>query len=914
MALQHFYSRVPARVSMYNKADGFDTFAHSAGLEREFIERELSIVYENKLSKNDTTMVRKGEHPTVYSQCCVRSGQLVQCCTTYLPLDYTGERSAYLSHSLIFDEEEQTAILCGKDHAVFNPDMFVTDISSFQISASDATANNQYPLLKYVTREEPGYGIIQKYDSETVKSFIYAVILALCGKGKNVFFKLPGKNAEISENALAFINEVMMVLPFHMRETLSFVTYVTDYTQYPSFKLKGVAPFCSEIPASKGVYFDLQTGLVVGLQHDEVVANKSIINFFYSMFENTHLRSAFLTYMDRAVQEVPGLRSMNLKTLTDLVFLFCATSGMFPESATLPNDSKIFDFLGVYKKYRSALSDKYRVNAYRFLKRYPKRHEAIPKNVFSTVTRLYPTEVQPARRMIMSVILELIHTDIMRDKLFTFIRNSYADEDPDIRQIISEDLSRVFYGGFLQTQILEFFSCWFTNESVYSRDQIIDKLLLSIRTVAVQKKILEFLDKHYDDLTVEQKEKFYRTFFEMLPECDALSGALIELVNRHIGKEPEEVQANVGSQLAAMLEADYRKKEHLMLPLLVDPEGFSRDMVLRLIFDSWNARKAYSEYLELLAGKPVYEKTATVIQIFKLVPDMSDQIYKRFISALPDIYRTDKNKGDLYSWLEADALIQQELTAVVPELCTGIREHITYPAICEAVHDAFNVRLRKNGIELVRECAKTIPAVSQCPQYRDVLSYQEMLRAVQENQLAKALEIYDSLPENEQVRKHIAGHIDACVSDRTAHKEKETFVYDLIGQCLKNGKPGLDTLYKNYGEVYRQQYYEQHRGKNQAEKAAHYGAAHAMSLLMERCEQICHASAEFKQMICSENSGIKTAIHLFTQEYGKGAEKWLRGLHFQYGEAEGFGAYARELIQSNVQQSTSFFKRLFGGK
>ena len=68
MAYQHFYSRVPARVSMYNKADGFDTFAHSEGLERDFIENDLSVVYQNKLAKGDVDSVRRGEYPSVYLQ------------------------------------------------------------------------------------------------------------------------------------------------------------------------------------------------------------------------------------------------------------------------------------------------------------------------------------------------------------------------------------------------------------------------------------------------------------------------------------------------------------------------------------------------------------------------------------------------------------------------------------------------------------------------------------------------------------------------------------------------------------------------------------------------------------------------------------------------------------------------------
>ena len=106
MAKQHFYSRVPARGSLYNRADGFDTFAHSQGLSREFIERELSAVYENKLTKQDGEAIRTGKMPAVYSQSCLKSGALVQSCVSYLPKDYTGERSAYLCHSLILSEEE----------------------------------------------------------------------------------------------------------------------------------------------------------------------------------------------------------------------------------------------------------------------------------------------------------------------------------------------------------------------------------------------------------------------------------------------------------------------------------------------------------------------------------------------------------------------------------------------------------------------------------------------------------------------------------------------------------------------------------------------------------------------------------------------------------------------------------------
>ena len=176
MAFQHFYSRVPARVSMYNKCDGFDTFAHSNGLTREFIERELLIVYQDKLSKTDMPFVRKGEIKPVYYQCCVKSGKLVQGCITYLPLDYTGERSAYFTHSLVFTDEEAKDLLVDTNKTIFNTKVFKTDISEFNITSPLSSPNNNYPEIDYITdldnyRDLCHYGPeMNRYILEAVKN------------------------------------------------------------------------------------------------------------------------------------------------------------------------------------------------------------------------------------------------------------------------------------------------------------------------------------------------------------------------------------------------------------------------------------------------------------------------------------------------------------------------------------------------------------------------------------------------------------------------------------------------------------------------------------------------------------------------------------------------------------------------
>ena len=362
MAKQHFYSRVPAKGSLYNRSDGFDTFAHSQGLSRDFVERELSAVYENKLTKQDAEAVRTGQMPAVYSQSCLKSGALVQSCISYLPKDYTGERSAYLCHSLILSEEEMQSVFSGGANALLNPEMFVSNAGAFDLSAQVATGD--YPEKAYIpcTAEDPKF-LTERYNPATVKAFLFAVLSALCGKGKTVYFKLPCKDGEAPREALKMMNMVTSVVPYHLRKSISFVTYVTDPTQYNHVKIKCVCADCPEAALSKGVFVDFGTDLVTGMPAADVVA-KIPVNFFYSLLEDAAIRGEFLRFVDKAVDAVPELEKLNPKTLSDLVFLFGGASGLYDQEKTLPTDEDVLTFLSSYEKYRAALGEESRRNSF----------------------------------------------------------------------------------------------------------------------------------------------------------------------------------------------------------------------------------------------------------------------------------------------------------------------------------------------------------------------------------------------------------------------------------------------------------------------------------------------------------------------------------------------------------------------
>ena len=265
MAHQHFYSRVPSRVSLFNKRDGFDTFAHSAGIDRNFILGELSVVYRDKLEIHSPAKLRWGEIPRVYSQAMLPSGVLAQTVINYLPKDFTGERSAYLAHTLIPSEEEICAMFYNNAFCAFTPDMFVGDISVFNLTARDATANPAMSERAYTPADLPdGRVALYSYNPDMVKSLIFSVVMAIMGEGREVYFRLPYADSQASDKALDIVNAIISILPYSLRRKLSFVTFVSDVNSYEGFILKCASKDCPVVSPEKGVFYDFVTGEISG--------------------------------------------------------------------------------------------------------------------------------------------------------------------------------------------------------------------------------------------------------------------------------------------------------------------------------------------------------------------------------------------------------------------------------------------------------------------------------------------------------------------------------------------------------------------------------------------------------------------------------------------------------------------------
>ncbi len=700
MAYQHFYSRVPARMSMYNHVDGYDTFAKSADLSRDFITTELSAVCDYRPSKSESILIFDKKLPTVYCQFFAKkSEELVQSCISYIDKDYTNERIAYMAHSLVMPKDEAKRVISRTDSDIFDTSLFVTDIDQFNLTAVDGVPdaekkeifpeNYAFNDIRYLTGENG-------YKPSVLKRFIFALLLAACGKGKPVYVALKSEPLGVSDEALKLMNAVLQVFPFSVRANISYITYVSDYTKFNAFKVKFLSKETFDVPDSKGYIFDITNSLRAdGIRDEEYVANATTVEFFYSLINDESMRLSFLAFCNRAAKKDESLNEPTLKSVSALVFLYRQCCGRFKEAEVLPDDVKVYDLFTVYERYCDALTTDDRIAVFGCLSRYYRLRMPIPQNVFTKFCKLYPKEPEEVKNSAMSIMLEFIHVDIMRDKLFAFIKSNYRTESIDNRAVICKDLCGVFYGGFLQSQIHALFAKYFLSEKETARDEIVGKFLLSIRTPAIQDKILSFFATYYKDLTPSQKEKFFETAYEMIPYCDALTVKLINLIDEVIVDDDARTREAFFEKLIELVFVNQRKKEPLLLGQLTDTDGCCKAAIVREVVLNHSEQKVFDDLLSRFASRGVvaYAKETATILGFSDGNKIVDKLAKRMAVVVKD--------ADLFDLIEGERVLKDTRIAAAEDLA----KIYFRPMINEKLLEAFD-RNRADGVDrIVKYCA-----------------------------------------------------------------------------------------------------------------------------------------------------------------------------------------------------------------
>ncbi len=870
MAYQHFYSCVPARISMYNRIDSFDTFAHS-GLDRGFVLGELSALYGNKMRHHDMGRVRRGEIPTVYAQAMMRPGVTVQSALTYLPLDFTGERSGYFVHSLVLNEQERSMVFANPGALCFNPEMFRTDIRPFNITSQGAKPDPAYPECQYTPHpmNDPMV-VISKYHPELINYFLFSVIDSICGSGREVVFRLPCEDKYASGEALELINAITAVLPYPVRELLSFVTFVGHYDQYPGFKLKCVSRDILRMPPERGVFIDFEKNSVSGFI-ENIEVHRPLVSFLYSLLGNKQIRDEFHLYLSR-IMATYNDRPLTVAMLGETVFLFWCLCGFYTEESVLPGDESVLQAFSIYERYREAIIDDHRKQLYKSLDRYPRDHRAIPDGSFRLLKNLYPGETPAAKAVCLDVLLKLIHTDIMRGRLFTFIKENYDGELDEVKPTIVKNLCSVFYGGFLQQVILDFFDSIYDKEPEETGSFIIDKLLLSIRTPAVQAAVVGFIDKHYASITTAQKSKIYTTYLEMLPECDQLSAYLIVLINKHIAGEPEKLKDVIYRRTAAYLDAEYsRQGQRLLLPMLIEHKGFNEDLAVRFILTERFGSEMYYHYIGILASLAADERALRLIGVYKSLPKEFTPVIDRLVSDFGRV-ETQLGSSTMYDFMR----LEYSLARISDSSAELIRRVIVYPHMINTLYHVFSLKYGKSGIDRLLKYAEGRDVIKSCAQYQTVLDYLKICELANEENVVGVFRIVQRLPRSEALRRDIAEHIRICSVKESELSDRAAFLFNLLINYLKSGNFHFDSLYFRYKELYAEDAEYNLGSRANPERVESRSASDAVELLLSFVIELCYVFGDYDVSVLAESTGIHKCIESFIESYGIGAGGFLK--------------------------------------
>ena len=889
MSYQHFYSRVPARVSLYNKRDGFDTFAQSSSLDPNFVLRELTVLYADKLNIHDPIRIRRGEIPVVYSQAPTRSGRVAQTAITYLPFDFTGERSAYLAHTLVLTDEERGFVLNNPAVDIFNPDMFITNISLFNLTAPNMMANAACQDVGYLPNKAKDHkALMSEYNPDMVKSFIYSVICALTQGDREVFFRLPGDESTLSRRAVDFINSITSVLPYRLRERLSFVSYVSDPRSYPGFKVKCVSSSVSSVPAEIGTFYDFSTGEVTG-QSADYEKNAVYASFFYSLYEYVKIRDSFHAFVENVLAKCESC-PLDLKAMKELCFLFWQCSGFYVERSVLSGDEAISSLLDIYSKYRDGLHTPHRVQMYRCLGRYADDQRAIPDSVFSRMSDLYPTECGEARAVVLDVLLRLIHLDLMRDTIFCFVTRNYYAESDGVKAAIMANLASVFYGGFLQQNLLAFFDMQFRSEPVSTRDLILEKLLLSIRTPEVQRQIVIFLDRHYAILNPAQRLRVCTVCLEMIPECDSLSALLVSLVNRRIGRESGDLSKLMDSKLSEMISISLSAGDGRLAAIFIDNPGFCENIAIRYVLSG----AAGSEIIiGLLAAMPAYKRADKLIRAHKISEAFPDGYYAALIQRFATIPVAVAPTA-LSEVLRQDKLARNTLPKEIADYFCHV---VIYPAFLFTLHQAFMAQ-NADSLNSVIKYAEENPVVAGSAEYRVITDYLAMVNKCQIGDGEAAFKIAVSLPKSVELRVSIAGYMGATAYNPDVQEPETTCVFELVMEYLSTGRFSFDKMYSKYQEYYEDLHTEE-PGITKGIKADMRGAVNAIQLIISSASEGCEASDELATLILDDESGLCEAITEFLNFFGPGAglllKKFAKDAYFEI----------EEMVEEQIEERNS---------
>lgn len=807
MIKQHFYSRVPSRVAMLYKMNGFDTFACSKDITDAIIEKDLSVVLEQKLTPSELADIRARKRDPIYAHFMISTGEVVESCISFLENDYSGERSSYMVHSLIFDSESERIIHNYKNSVAIDTTVFKNDLSEFNITGRDVRPDRNYPeldLKKVAFISSDLSTLLTEYDPLLFKKLIAAIILAISKKIKTVHVILPNNNID---KTVEFFNKLLQVFPYHLRKFISFAGIVNDFNRFSGFKLKVTDKAIGNAPISKGCTFNFITKETYGIKDSEIKHVALTAEYLYYLIGNKDERHEMLDFVDYAYKRRSDSDELNdFKSINNILSLFRAGYPHYDTASIIPNDDATLLLFENYIRYMKQMPEEYRANIIKRLNKYPSTFTAFPKQMFSKYAKAYQLDCNASKHIFMNVCLDLIHLDLMRPQLFAFMKANYPYEDKEMQASIMRNLARVYNGEFLQEQILALFNKYFSRMDEETRDIVFKTILLSIRTPSIQQSLFAFINQNYSKLLLDEKRELYRTAAEHLGEGDELSKKLLDFCDSYIEKEDETIEKQYVSSINTLLLDEQTTTKTPLLEIVAATNGYTFDLVAAGVLSKWRNRKISREFITYSCRGTLTERTDRLIKIWQngikeIDDDMAKKIYLAAETAFTD-YPCQATVDEIFACKEK--LTSELKLCMRTRRCATFVENFTLnilnKLLCKYVFTLFlshNPGMAEKTLDYIKNVndlgfIKIIPILE---------NYIKLKNAVVNSEIENTLNCLLDFGTNDELMRRIAPYFDKDLSSQINDENKYSIEHILYLGCfnyMKSRKLKFGVVFDNF--------------------------------------------------------------------------------------------------------------------
>ncbi|MCZ8522581.1 GAP1-N2 domain-containing protein [Paenibacillus caseinilyticus] len=256
------------REGVFRTNEGFDTVAKSPGLEPAFIKNSLHpyCVY-----KAPQELLTRGEaeadrYPAAFGAFRAESGELVIGRTLYMPVDFTGQRSAFFTHQFIVPPAR------AEDWVREPARLF--HIGGFRTSY-DLQGGKELPELPDIDYNaeavpEEADALLGRtgFGRESFRQLLHAVMSSPFTRRK-VYIALDAEPAEAAEEAKRLMEFVYACLPFALRRVLGFLTYSQEPEGKQDIHVTFVERGSLKLPdrqLEKDMLFDMPGGTITGAE------------------------------------------------------------------------------------------------------------------------------------------------------------------------------------------------------------------------------------------------------------------------------------------------------------------------------------------------------------------------------------------------------------------------------------------------------------------------------------------------------------------------------------------------------------------------------------------------------------------------------------------------------------------------